>query len=138
MMVWLLALAGGLAVFLIIAGADGVSRAASGSAHAMYQARTARSLGKAGASAAAAVSRAGASRALRADRSNARYLRQLKQADWYWAPAEPVPPGRRAPFWNLETLWAEKYFAALLGGAGAAGLILLAGMAGPSSRNCGG
>ncbi|MBK8833434.1 MAG: hypothetical protein IPO29_00780 [Anaerolineae bacterium] len=130
MMVWLLALAGGLAVFLIVAGTAGNAGSASGSAHPMYRPRTARSLGKAGPSAVSAVVRAGAGRALRADAVNARYLRQLKQADWYWAPAEPAPLKRRAPFWNLETLWAEKYFGVLLGGAGAAGLILLAGMIG--------
>ena len=130
MMVWLLALAGGLAVFLIVAGTAGNAGSASGSAHPMYRPRTARSLGKAGPDAVSIVVRAGAGRALRADAVNARYLRQLKQADWYWAPAEPVPQKRRAPFWNLETLWAEKYFGGLLGGAGAAGLILLAGMLG--------
>ncbi len=131
MMVWLLALAGGLAVFLIVAGsAGGLGPAVSGSAHQMYRPRTARSLGKAGPNTVSAVVRAGAGRALRADAVNARYLRQLKQADWYWAPAEPAPLKRRAPFWNLETLWAEKYFGGLLGGAGSAGLILLAGMLG--------
>ncbi|MEO6060626.1 MAG: hypothetical protein ABIQ99_01655 [Thermoflexales bacterium] len=130
MMIWLLAMAGGLAVFLIVAGSAGNAGRASGSAQAMYRPRSARSLGKAGPATVSAVVRAGAGRALRADPVNARYLRQLKQADWYWAPAEPVPPRRGAPFWNLETLWAEKYFGALLGAAGAAGLILLAGMIG--------
>jgi hypothetical protein len=53
---------------------------------------------------------------------NTRYLRQLKQADWYWAPNEKTPATAKAPFWNLETLWATKLFHALLFAAG--GLVL--------------
>jgi hypothetical protein len=39
---------------------------------------------------------------------NDRYVRLLKQADWYWGPGETAPPTEEAPFWNLETLWAAK------------------------------
>ncbi len=131
MMIWILALGGGLAVFLIVLGATGrPARGAPGSLQARYQPRTARSLDKASRGPAAAVTRAGAGRAMRVDGANARYLRQLKQADWFWAPAEPAPQKRRAPFWNLETVWAEKYFGALLGGAIAAAATLIMGMAG--------
>jgi Flp pilus assembly protein TadB len=48
--------------------------------------------------------------------ANANYLRLLKQADWYWAPGEIVMPNPKAPFWNLETLWGEKIFGAMLWG----------------------
>ncbi len=53
-------------------------------------------------------------RALRKDSLNDRYLRQLKQANWYWEPGEPAMPNPKAPFWNVETLWGEKIFSALL------------------------
>jgi hypothetical protein len=63
---------------------------------------------------------------------NDRYLRQLKQADWYWAPNEETPPVPEARFWNLETLWAAKVFQALLFGLGgllvAGALSALAGL----------
>ena len=40
---------------------------------------------------------------------NRRYLQLLNQADWFWGPGEPVPPTNKdTPFWNLETLWADK------------------------------
>ncbi|HEC34915.1 MAG TPA: hypothetical protein ENI39_00080, partial [Anaerolineae bacterium] len=45
---------------------------------------------------------------------NARYLVRLKQADWYWGPGEAAPPNPKAPFWNLETLWAAKLLHAVL------------------------
>lgn len=45
---------------------------------------------------------------------NAAYVRQLKQANWHWALGEVLPPSPRAPFWNLETLWTEKYVGAAL------------------------
>ncbi len=60
---------------------------------------------------------------------NARYLRLLKQADWYWAPGEAVAPTPGARFWNLETLWAAKLLTAAffaLGGLVFVGLITLA------------
>jgi Flp pilus assembly protein TadB len=53
---------------------------------------------------------------------NARYLRWLKQADWYWVEGEQSPPSPKAPFWNLETMWAAKVFHGLLFGLG--GLLL--------------
>ena len=46
--------------------------------------------------------------------ANARYLRLLKQANWHWEAGEPLPPSARALFWNIETLWAEKYLTAAL------------------------
>ncbi len=56
---------------------------------------------------------------------NARYLRLLKQADWYWAPGEVSPPTPDAPFWNLETMWATKL---LHGGLFALGGLVLVGV----------
>jgi hypothetical protein len=58
---------------------------------------------------------------------NVKYLCQLKQADWYWAPGEVVMPNPKAPFWNLETIWSEKIFGALLWGSLVAGIGLIAG-----------
>jgi Flp pilus assembly protein TadB len=52
--------------------------------------------------------RAGIRRASKNDGVNQQYLRWLKQANWYWAPGESAPPTRKAPYWNLETLWGEK------------------------------
>jgi Flp pilus assembly protein TadB len=60
------------------------------------------------------VTDASVRRALRKDGINDRYLIQLKQANWYWEPGEPAMPNSRAPFWNVETLWGEKIFGALL------------------------
>lgn len=67
-------------------------------------------------------------RALRKDGANDRYLRLLKQANWYWEPGEPVKPSPKAPFWNVETLWGEKIFGALLFFAGTTLMILMAGV----------
>jgi hypothetical protein len=55
-------------------------------------------------------------RAAKVDGVNKEYLKLLKQANWYWGPGEPVPPTRKAPYWNLETLWGEKYIRASLWG----------------------
>jgi Flp pilus assembly protein TadB len=60
------------------------------------------------------VTDASVRRALRKDSVNGRYLTQLKQANWYWEPGEPAMPNPKAPFWNVETLWGEKIFSALL------------------------
>lgn len=60
------------------------------------------------------VANASVRRALRKDGVNARYLSQLKQANWYWEPGEPAMPNPKAPFWNVETLWGEKIFSTLL------------------------
>jgi hypothetical protein len=63
---------------------------------------------------------------------NDRYLRQLKQANWYWAPGDDAPPVPEAKFWNLETLWATKLFQALsfglVGLLAAGALAALAGL----------
>jgi hypothetical protein len=64
----------------------------------------------------------GARSALRKDDQNAKYLRQLKQANWFWAPGEPAMPNPKAPFWNLETMWTEKIIGAVLMG----GLVMIA------------
>ncbi len=48
------------------------------------------------------------------DSTNQKYLRLLKMANWYWAPGEAAPPSLKAPFWNLETLWGEKYIKGML------------------------
>jgi hypothetical protein len=60
------------------------------------------------------VARFAFGRAAEATPVNAAYVRQLKQANWYWALGEVLPPSPRAPFWNLETLWTEKYVGAAL------------------------
>ena len=66
-------------------------------------------------------------KAMGSNSTNAKYLRQLKQADWYWAPGEVVMPSAHAPFWNLETLWGEKIFGALLWGSLVAVIVLVVG-----------
>jgi pilus assembly protein TadC len=65
-----------------------------------------------------------AKRALRMDRTNERYLRLLKKANWFWDAGEPFMPNPKAPFWNLESLWGEKLFGAVVYG-GFTGVILL-------------
>ncbi len=60
------------------------------------------------------VADASVRRALRKDSINARYLSQLKQANWYWEPGEPAMPNPKAPFWNVETMWGEKIVGSLL------------------------
>jgi hypothetical protein len=45
---------------------------------------------------------------------NQKFMRLLKMANWYWAPGEAAPPSIKAPFWNLETLWGEKYIKGVL------------------------
>lgn len=65
---------------------------------------------------------------LKKDSLNARYLRQLKQANWFWEPGEPMKPNPKAPFWSLETLWSKKIMGALLWGGGIAGLIIAFGL----------
>lgn len=57
--------------------------------------------------------------------ANARYKRQLLQANWWWEPGEPMKPSPRARFWNLETLWGEKMMGAALWGGGAALALLV-------------
>jgi hypothetical protein len=54
---------------------------------------------------------------------HARYIEQLKMANWYWAPGEATPPTPSAKFWNVETLWASKILY-----AGLFGLVALIGM----------
>jgi hypothetical protein len=54
---------------------------------------------------------------------HARYVEQLKMANWYWAPGEATPPTPSARFWNIETLWASKILH-----AGLFGLVALIGM----------
>jgi hypothetical protein len=70
------------------------------------------------------IANASVRRAMRPDTANARYLRQLRQANWFWEPGEPSMPNPKAPFWNLETLWGEKIFGALMFG-GILGAVLL-------------
>lgn len=83
------------------------------------------------------VANASVKRALRRDTDNARYLRQLKQANWYWEVGEPNMPNPKAPFWNVETLWGEKWIGAIIwasvtfGAVTAVGLLL--GLSGRAS-----
>ncbi len=70
------------------------------------------------------VASAGMRRAHQSNTQNERFLRQLKQANWLWAAGEPTMPNRSAPFWNLETLWGEKLFGAIVYGAFAAVMVL--------------
>jgi Flp pilus assembly protein TadB len=74
------------------------------------------------------LAEAGIKRALRRDDVNARYLRQLKQANWYWEVGEPNMPNPKAPFWNVETLWGEKWISAILYGVITFGVVALAGL----------
>lgn len=74
------------------------------------------------------LTEAGTRQALRKDAQNEKFLRQLKQANWYWAPGEPAMPNPKAPFWNLETLWTEKIFGAILMGGLVAIVAIIAGI----------
>jgi Flp pilus assembly protein TadB len=67
-------------------------------------------------------------RALRKDSTNDRYLKLLKQANWFWEPGEPAKPNPKAPFWNVETMWGEKIFGALLFSMGTTMMLLMAGI----------
>ena len=71
----------------------------------------------------------GMRQALKQDNENAKFLRQLKQANWYWATGEPMMPSPKAPFWNLETMWTEKIFGAIIMGGMVAIVILIFGIA---------
>ena len=64
------------------------------------------------------IAEAGVRRALRRDTVNARYLRWLKQANWYWEVGEPTPPNAKAAFWNVETMWSEKFIGLITWGVG--------------------
>jgi len=70
------------------------------------------------------IAEIGARRAQQKDDPNDKFMRQLKQANWYWAVGEPMMPSPKAPFWNLETLWTEKWFGALITG-GLIGITIL-------------
>jgi len=69
------------------------------------------------------VAKAGVRQAMRKGSANEKYLRQLKQANWYWEPGEPMKPNPKAPFWNLETLWGQKIFSGIMYGSIVAVLI---------------
>ncbi len=75
------------------------------------------------------VAEFGARQAMRKDTENEKFLRQLKQANWYWANGEPMMPAPKAPFWNLETLWTEKYMGAIIMGGMVTIAILILGIA---------
>jgi Flp pilus assembly protein TadB len=83
------------------------------------------------------ITDAGVKRALRRDDVNAQYLRQLKQANWYWEVGEPNMPNPKAPFWNVETLWGEKWIGAIIWGTVTFGAVsalgLFLGLAGRAS-----
>ena len=115
----------GLAAFLFVSGLGmppGQARKALG---AMKQFRP-RSLGKG--KLLDGIADSGARRALRKDKQNEKYLRQLKQANWYWEVGEPQMPSSKAPFWNLETLWGEKMVGAAVYGALVATVLLVVGI----------
>ena len=86
----------------------------------------ARSLGKA--QMLNGIAHAGVRRAMRNDSANSKYLTQLKQANWFWEPGEPMMPNPKAPFWNLETLWSEKIFSGVILGGLVAILVLVGGL----------
>lgn len=73
---------------------------------------------------------AGASmrKAMLKNRVNDGYLRQLKQANWYWEVGEPIMPNHKAPFWNLETLWGEKIVGGILYGTMVSVIVLMVGV----------
>lgn len=74
------------------------------------------------------IASAGARRAMKNDSTNSRYVRWLKQANWYWEPNEVSMPDIKAPFWNLETLWSEKFFGAFVYGGLIAVVLVLGGL----------
>lgn len=115
----------GLAAFLFVAGMGMPPGKSNLSLGAMKQFRP-RSLGKG--KLLDGVADAGARRALRKDKQNERYLRMLKQANWYWEVGEPQMPSKEAPFWNLETLWGEKMVGAAVYGGIVATLVLVLGI----------
>jgi hypothetical protein len=73
--------------------------------------------------------RAAVRRSTKTDGQNVQYLKFLKQANWYWAPGEASPPVRHAPFWNLETLWGEKYAKAAIYGGTMFAIMIVVGVA---------
>ena len=81
------------------------------------------------------IAKAGVRRAMKPDGDNAKYLRQLKQANWFWEPGEPTKPNPNAPFWNLETLWSQKIFNGVLWGGLIAALITAYGFYTSFSQN---
>ena len=115
----------GLAAFLFVAGMGMPPGKSNLSLGAMRQFRP-RSLGKG--KLLDGVADAGARRAMRKDKQNERYLRMLKQANWYWEVGEPQMPSKEAPFWNLETLWGEKMVGAAVYGGIVATLVLVLGI----------
>lgn len=74
------------------------------------------------------IATSGARRAMTKDSRNSTYLCHIKQANWYWAPGEPVMPNPKAPFWNLETMWGEKIFGATVYGGVIATFVFIAGL----------
>jgi hypothetical protein len=74
------------------------------------------------------LTRSAVRRSAKNDAQNANYLKLLKQANWYWAPGEAVPPVRSAPFWNLETLWGEKYAKGVIFGGTAFAVVVVLGV----------
>ncbi|HEY3288579.1 MAG TPA: type II secretion system F family protein [Anaerolineae bacterium] len=74
------------------------------------------------------IAGAGVRRALSTDKTNEKYLRQLKQANWFWEKGEPAMPNPKAPFWNLESMWGEKFFGAFFYGGMVAVFILISGI----------
>jgi hypothetical protein len=119
-----------IAVFMLFAGTmmpRGAKKAEGGQAEprATPSQFRPRSIGKG--KAFEPIAKAGVRRAMRQDGLNARYLRLLKQANWYWVPGEPMKPNPKAPYWNLETLWGQKIFGAILYGGVVALLISVVG-----------
>lgn len=125
----LLVLLSALAVFLVVAGLGlpprSLRRDVDLSASPYRQLRP-RSIG--GSKVMSGVASAGMRRAQADTDQNERFQRQLKQANWYWAPGEPLMPDARAPFWNLETLWSEKLFGAIVYGGLTAAVALALGV----------
>jgi hypothetical protein len=122
----LLLILAGLAVFLVFVGlATPKTMARKANLGDVRQMR-ARSVGNH--KALSGLNEAGARRAMKHSDQNAKFLRQLKQANWYWENGEPSMPNPKAPFWNLETMWTEKIFGAVLMGGMAAVAIFLVGI----------
>lgn len=74
------------------------------------------------------IQAAGMRRALAKDSTNDKFLRWMKQANWFWEVGEPEPPVAKAPFWNLETMWSEKIIGGLVWGVGTFAIINLLGV----------
>lgn len=118
---------GGLSVFLMVIGLTApktIPRLKQLPKLAQERSRSERALG----GSVSVLVREAAARAGQVNDTNARYLRLLKKADWFWQQGEPMLPNPRAPFWSLETLWTEKLVTASLYAVAGVCVVVLSGV----------